>query len=401
MKPPSFIESFVKYCEGTPTPELFAKWAAISALSGALERRVWAMTRNTQLIPNLIVLLVSPPGIGKTRVITETHEMWLEAGMFNVSPTTVTRAALIDQLAEKKIVRNIKTPDGKLTGSIFEYRSILVAAPEFGVFCPKHDLEFLNTINDLFDCRKNFIERRRCLKDVIDIPRPHITILGGTQPSFLGELLPDAAFGMGFTARCLMIYQGTGPQVPIFTSAVNRKPEFARLVLHLKKVSELFGQMTWTDEVQLELQDFVTSGMEPRPDHMRLTNYNTRRDLHLLKLCMISAASDLRMEVQSSDFLWAADTLLEAEQYMPDIFKDMFASPDNQIVADVLTFIKTLYVKKQQPVSQSRVVNFVASRVPSNRVLDIIGIMVKGDLIEEQVHPNGLRFYAPMTPKND
>jgi hypothetical protein len=57
--------------------------------------------------------------------------------------------------------------------------------------------------------------------------------------------------------------------------------------------------------------------------------------------------------------------------------------------------VKTLFAKEKRPVSQSRLVNFLSARVPANRVLDLIGIMVRGDLIDELPQANGLRFYTP------
>lgn len=397
----SFIESFTEHCQGIPTPELFKKWAAIAAISGALERRVWAVTRNSVLIPNFIILFVTPPGIGKTRVISEVHEAWLAADKFNVAPTSVTRASIIDQLAEKVLT---KTP---LPGSnlpILYYRSILIAAPEFGVFCPSHDLSFLNAINDLYDCRISFEERRRTLKDTIKIPKPHITILAGTQPAFLGEVFPDVAYGMGFTSRTIMVYQGTAPKVDLFSSSplpTDRDKATTNLSRGLLRFANYYGQVSWSPSVQKELQDWVNSGCPPIPDHSRLTNYNTRRDLHILKLCIISATDRDSMEVQSCDFSWALETLLSAERLMPDIFKDMSAGPDAQTIQDLISHVRSLFIRNNgQAVNYSRLAQFLSARIPSNRIHDIIETCIRAELLEPHQTPDGgFPSFTPTTPE--
>lgn len=400
MSQTSFIERFVEYCEGTPTPPLFAKWAAIAAISGATERRVWATTRNTQLIPNTIILLVAPPGVGKSRVISEVHELWLASKMFNVCPTTVTKAALIDQLAEKVIIRTVKDQKtGK--AKIIEYRSCLIATPEFGVLITKHDLEFLNTINDLFDCRTNFVERRRSLDETITLPNPHISMIAGTQPNYLGSLLPDEAYGMGFTARCIMIHQSQGPAVPIFENKVQQRKLFGELLFTVKQIGDLYGEVTWHEDVQKELQDWVDEGLFPVPPHAKLQHYNTRRDLHLLKLCIIRAASELRTVVFLRDYHWAKATLLEAEVHMNDVFRDMLSGPDSQVIQDTIYFIEDEYGKKNRPVSQSRVYDFLSARVSSNKIREIYDIVGKSGKITEQVNALGLRTFIPRKPEEE
>ena len=61
-----FVDAFVALTDERPSPELFRKWAAITTLSGALEKRVWCMTKAGPQYANLYTMLVAPPGIGKS-----------------------------------------------------------------------------------------------------------------------------------------------------------------------------------------------------------------------------------------------------------------------------------------------------------------------------------------------
>ena len=61
-----WLDSFMDYTDKIPTPEVFRRWAGISMIAAALERKVWLETSVGTLYPNLYMFLLAPPGVGKT-----------------------------------------------------------------------------------------------------------------------------------------------------------------------------------------------------------------------------------------------------------------------------------------------------------------------------------------------
>src|SRR6266481_9773574 len=53
-----WIEAFMDYTGGLPSPAIFRLWAGISTLAGAQERRTRVMSAGRPIYPNLYVLLV-------------------------------------------------------------------------------------------------------------------------------------------------------------------------------------------------------------------------------------------------------------------------------------------------------------------------------------------------------
>ena len=98
----NWVDSFLEYTSMIPSPELFRRWAAYSAIAGALERRTWIQSSGKILFPNTIILLVSKPGVGKSNAIDEIVKLLVGVGNLNISPDGMTKAALIDQLLEKQ-----------------------------------------------------------------------------------------------------------------------------------------------------------------------------------------------------------------------------------------------------------------------------------------------------------
>src|SRR4051812_23155303 len=208
---PCWIESFLEVTKFLPSPELFRKWAAISTVAGALERKVWLRSSGMILYPNLYTLLVGPPAVGKTVSISQVETCWRAIEELHVAPNSITKAGLVDALAEaeRKIVRMDKTPP------YYEFHSLLIPSREFGVLVPSYEQDFMNHMNDLYDCGPVFEERRRSNKDNPKIINPQLNMIGGTTPSFLQGFLPEGAWDQGFMSRMLLIYSGQVITTPL------------------------------------------------------------------------------------------------------------------------------------------------------------------------------------------
>lgn len=365
-----------------------------------MQRRVWIESANGVIYPNLYVLLVAPPGVGKSETIRRVSDLWRATENLHVAPNSVTRAALLDVLS-RSAVKSI-LPDG--TFQLFH--GLNVAASEFGVLCPAHDLEFLNTLNDIFDCGDSFSEERRHREadQQLDIKYPIMNILGGTQPGFLSQLLPEEAWSMGFTSRLLMIYSSAPVKVSLFgvgnpaEKAVARADYTSRrkgLEADLLTMTSLYGEMEFAPEAAQTLINWYEGGLQPMPTHSRLQHYNTRRLLYIFKLCMISSASRGNdLQVTPEDLTRAQDWLLEAEGLMPDIFRDMAGKSDKAVIDDLHDFMWKLYSRKREPIHESRLIMFLQAKVPADKVIRLLDLCERSGVIEKD-RTQPLPLYKP------
>jgi len=388
-----WIEAFLDYTEGITSPEIYRLWTGISAVAGALERRVWVETSRGVLYPNMFCLLVGPPGVGKSNAISIAEDIWYSTKKFKVAPNNVTKAALVDALLEAD--RKIILPNG---GGLVEYHTLLTASSEFGVLVPAHDLEFLSVLNYIYDNPKVYRENRRTLNKNIEIIHPQITILAGTQPGFLASLLPEEAWSMGFTSRIIMIYAGTPPIVDLFGKQDDRRKGYAELVNGLSRMSGLMGRFMWEPEAQAELSRWHLDGAPPVPDHSKLVHYNTRRTLHVIKLSMVSAASRSEgLVITLADVTRARDWLLHAETVMPDVFREMVQKSDSTVIQELHHFVWRIFAKEQRNVHESRLIHFLQHRVTSDKVLRVLDIAERSGIL---VRDAGMKTYKPR-PRNE
>lgn len=389
----SWVDGFLEATNHLTSPLLFRKWGAISVISGALERKVWVKTKGSALYPNLYTVLVAPPGVGKTEVTWRVRAMWDALEDVHVANSSVTKAALIDSLdaATRRITDLTSVPP------VYNFNTLLVAANELGVLLPAYENEFMNTLTDLYDC-KGYSESRRTKDIKIKIERPSLSILAACTPGYLKEVLPPGAWDQGFLSRTILVYSGEQQLSSLFHE---EEDSMEHLVDSLKEINALYGQFKFTAEAKHFIDKWYLGGQEPKPDHPRLLNYNTRRITHLLKLAMVASVSYKRdLVIDLNDVNQAMDWLIEVEFHMTDIFKAMGSGGDSQVIEEAFYFLYRLYMEdpKKQPILEHRLVLFLQERTPVHNIVRMIETMVRSNMIEQKFVPGAGNGYIPRKP---
>jgi hypothetical protein len=371
-------------------PEIFRKWAGIGILASVLERKVWNRTNKGVLYPNLYVVLVGPPGTGKSLLVSFSEKMLRALNDIHVAPSSVTSASLIDTL--QMSIRKILHP------TYFQYNSLQVIVSEFQNFLVSYESQFMGILTKLYDCEL-YEERRRTGKvQHIRIDNTQLGILAGTTPSFLSQLLPEGAWDQGFTSRTIFIFADTPTEIgEIFGEEDDFEYNQQALEDHiadLKGVLHLVGQIRWTDVAKVAAQKWADNGCLPVPEHGRLTHYNTRRLTQVLKLSLIaSVARNNDMLVEPQDFDTGLAWLLEAESHMPDIFRHMTTTPESRSMEDARFYMKQMMEKVHGPVPEHFLLAFLKDRIPSQHLTKVIEVMVKSRMLKS-LYKDGVTYYT-------
>lgn len=388
--PSDWVEGFLAFTEGLPTPMPFRLWTAIATVAASLERRCWVETAKKTLYPNLYVLLVGPPGSGKTVSIDEAKDLLREVKGFHLAPSSVTSASLIDAIADAE--RTIVTP-----GGLVEYKSLIVQASEFGVLVPSHDLEFMAVLNDIYDNPRVFSQRRRHQNQGKnrEIICPQLNMLAGAQPGFLSSLLPEEAWSMGFTSRLIMIYSSSAPSVELFDEAPFKNGEQQALRAGLFSMAKLMGRFNWQLEAAEQMSAWAREGMTPVPESPRLQHYNSRRVIYACKLSMIASASrscGTETIIRLADVQRAREWLLHAEALMPDIFRDMVGRSDAQVLQELHFYLWRLWVKDKKAIHEARLLAFLSTKAPSEKVFRLLELAERSNLVSREATT---KLYTP------
>lgn len=368
-----------------------------------LERKVWVWTKGSALYPNLYIILVGPPGVGKSAVLSQVERVLRTVPDLHVAPSSVSAASLVDSLvlANRKIIRPNEQP------SFVQFHYLATVASELGVFLPVYDPLFMNSLTKFYD-GEHYEERRRSSSvKHVRIDHPHLSIIGGTTPSYLNSFLPEGAWDQGFTSRTIFVYSGE----PVFTEIFGDEEGFTRLeaeyvalLADLKRISGLYGKLSWEPDAAAAISNWDRLGRDmgragqggpPHPEHNKLAHYNTRRLAHVIKLCMVSSVSrsnDLRITLH--DYQTALGWLLEVETYIPDLFNSHGVSGDTAAIDDAWDFIFRAYNKEaKKPVLEHRVVNFLRTKVPSHNIMKVIDIMERSGIIKGEITTIGKAYH--------
>lgn len=379
MSDRDLIHLFLEATEGANSPLTFRLWSAISLIAGALERRVWLKNGDNIAFPNLYILLVAPPGVGKS-IVDEVREIWEQATepsgrpAFHVAPESMTKAALIDSIKESE--KTFLTPKG----APYKYHYLSIAAEEFSVLLSSYDTETVAILNRLWGHPETFSEKRRFgpNKDIL-FEKPQLNLLGGVQPAYLASLLPEDTWSSGFGRRVLMVYSVDTPHRSLFYEAPNTSERKKSLMGELSQLSRLYGPCMWTEGAMQEIDEWYMSGPpnlggNPVPAHTNLQSYNHSRGVTALKLIIIaSVARSREMVIRKDDVDRALSWMIEAETAMPDIFRAMMGKSDKDLIGEIHLFITQKAVQnKTGKVDGGTLRRFILERAPHEKIPTLI-----------------------------
>lgn len=333
---------------------------------------MWTQLQINKMYANLYVMLIGPPGVGKTQALAPMSQFLRKSTAVTLAPTDMSKQGLLDALAEA-------ARGALIDGRPFDYHFMALHISELSNFMSKYDAELAGLLTDLFDCPPFSEEKKRSGAGKF-INNPGLSFIIGTATKNLGSTITDDMWGSGFMARVVLVFSAEDVKTgDIFEPLPLNEALGDQIVDGLRRIGEMKGPMGWEREARDLLLHFKDHQKVGAPLHNRLENYVTRRWMHLCKLCMIAALSDERTIVYPEDFHLAKSWLLEAEHFMPEIFKDMVHHEDGQIYEEMRSQFFALYMRSPDPVPAQHLYQFLAKRVGNHSVERMIQIAVAAD----------------------
>lgn len=333
-------------------------------------------------------MIVGHPGVGKTRTIREGRNLYNTIHEPKLAPISLTFASLVDKLVTSK---RYFASAGDMAEPL-EYNTMFICADELGAFVSKYDKEMTDGLSAFYD-PDPYSQDRRTGDIRIKIKSPQINLLTGSTPQNLLATMPEQAWGQGFSSRNILIFSDERIIGDDFD--IQRKADWTDLAADLTAISKLFGQFTVTESYRTAVKNWRDQGEPNVLTHPKLIHYNVRRRTHLYKLSMISAidrGNALVLDVD--DFNQALGWMLEAELFMPDIFKAGATSADAAAMEEIVNFI--MINDKGPGVAEQAIVRFARDRVPLHSILRVIEILEQsGQIIDRGIDSrNGIRRYS-------
>ena len=374
---PSFVQGFLDYGRTFNTTPLFLEMTAHWMLGTAVTRQVGLEARGQQLCPNMFIHLIAGPGSGKSQAINAGRSIFTKATDVEMIPASITRAGMEDYMADN--IKQRVHPDGSIAVS----NECVGMAEELQGILPENDLGHLTLYNLLYDLPRQHKARTRSNGE-IKLLEPYCSILTGAQPAFLATTMPEQAWGMGFMSRSVMVFDVPNERKSMFEMAKLNHAMQAKLIGDLKQVHKLNGWFA-IDPQAVKLYDhwWVMHGGAPVPQAKRLAmGYNSRRELHMMKLAMTHSLSRTNeLYISLKDMQDAITLILKVEERMKSIFNEMAQTGSVVAIQDLLDMVRARCANGEV-VPESDLIGLLMQRLPSTQVQAVLDNLVSGGMLE-------------------
>lgn len=339
---PDWIEGFMELTENSEPPVLFRKWAAISSIASALQRKVRVeLGLSLTFYPNLYIVLVGPSATGKGTAMKFASDIIEQVPSIRLSAQATSLQALIRRMKETNL-----TDIDLVTGEQQYHSSLTIFSTEFTVFLGYHNKELIAALCEWYDCHSRWsyetIARKK--EEIIGV---WVNLFAGTTPDAIQSSLPIESIGGGLTSRIIFVYEERKGKLVVIPTKTEREILLQQaLVNDLETISMLSGRMSYTEGFMDEYSKWCYDADTNPPFYDRkFDGYCGRRRKHLLSLSMICSASHSDEMIMTADDLKRAAMLLaEVEVKMGRVFKGMGRSDISSLINDAIVFLTNSHI---------------------------------------------------------
>lgn len=291
-------------------------WTGVSAVAGALRRKVWIDQKYFQWYPNLYLILVAPPGIvSKSTTADVGMSLLRQVPTIRFGPSVVTWQALVKGFADG-------SESFEWNGSYYVMSALTIVSSEFGNLLNPKDKDMVDMLVNLWD-GKPFVKSTK-MSGTDEVVNPWINIIAATTPEWIAGSFPEYMVGGGFTSRCIFVYADTKAKYvpyPALEVPADLDQQAADLVHDLEWIStKVCGEyfldkeaIEWGTDWYHRHYQHDSKGMDP----VRFGGYIARKQTMSHKVAMILAAA------QRDELIITRDDLETAVAMITDLEPDM------------------------------------------------------------------------------
>jgi hypothetical protein len=340
-----WLDSYLKYTSNTEPRRSFRLWTGVSVVAGALQRKCYMSHGLTPLYPNLYIVLVAPPGKARKSTAMNSGRDLLKEVKVKLAPTTNTREGLIKVISEANSLSSLQHEE-LYKRAFINHSSLTVFSGEFGVFMGE-DAKMIQDLQDMFDCPTEFEYNTKTDDLKVYIENLWLNIMGATTPKYIRGLFNRSDLvGGGLASRIIFVYEEDKEKsIPLPIMTKSEKALRKDLIHDLNIIKSLSGEFKFTEEfINLYATWYTNMDNDSggfKQDSFR--EYESRRQVHLMKLCIIfSASRSNEMVLRDIDFNRALEELTLVEEKMFKVFLGVGELKDAQVIANIVNYVESV-----------------------------------------------------------
>ncbi len=373
-----WLKAFLGYSSYAESPKEMRFWAGVSAIAGALRKKVWIDQEYFRWTPNFFIILVAPPGIvSKSTTADLAMNLLREVPGIKFGPDVVTWPALVQALAGS-------CESFELNGEFVPMSPLTLVASELGNLIQPQDRELINMYIHLWDGKKT-VEKVTKTSGSDIVEAPWVNMIGCTTPHWIADNMPPATVGGGFTSRCIFVYADRKEQFvayPKFHIPAGHASRHQALVDDLSHIAtNLAGEYEMTKDAIKWGEQWYRQLWTNRPPELcneKLDGYVARKQTHLHKLAMILAASQRDELVLTAEDLQFAESMLKSvEMDMEKVFSRIGKNENALQIESLLA-----YLQARGAIPLPEAYRYMMAHFPDARELDgVFNGLIKGGVV--------------------
>ncbi len=380
----SFIQKFVSLTDTGLAPERYRRWAALVTVATILDRRVYtAIRKGRVLYPNLYVLLVGPPGEGKTMAIDAGRDLLETQPHVMLAPDHTSYEDFIRQLGMRALEVDSEEamPRRRATMSLM--------LSEWGTFLRKPDNDHLAMLAHVFDCGD--YKASTIGRGLDNAENLYINILAGCTPAWFAEGFPPNSYEQGLPTRLILVYEeqvGAADPTPPFECSLDDPEEEKNAFVEafwqdLELLGSMRGFVAWTQEALDAFNEWKATRYAPRPEDPMLTGYCKRRHLFVGKIALLfsCARHPKDMKIFLEDFNLAKEIILDAETTMPKALTAAGGNIYQLRMQAIASFVEKRSIQTKRDVPEWEVRAKLGNLVPPHLLRTILDEMINQQMI--------------------
>lgn len=360
-----WLSAFCDYAQFGEAPRKMYFWVGVSALAGALRRKVWIDQAYFKWFPNFYIILVAPPGIvSKSTTASVAMRLLRRVPGIKFGPDVVTWQALVGAMAEATEMY----PDS--AGLYHTMSAITIESSEFGNLLNPQDKEMVDLLVSLWDGKEGAFLKTTKMSGNDSVQNPWVNMIACTTPAWIAGNFPEYMIGGGFTSRCVFVYASEKEKYVAYPGLhvpANLAKQEDFLVQDLEHIATaISGEYKLSREAIMWGEAWYSEHYRNRPaslDDERFGGYIARKQTHIHKLAMVlSAAQRDDLTISVDDLKTANVMVTDLEADMPGVFSKI-GRTDISVQAE--RFLKYLAQKREVPYTEAY--RFIHAYFPSNR----------------------------------
>jgi hypothetical protein len=337
------FEAWHHFMKDVISPTSFITMSYYSMISAALQRRVYLGSDERPLFPNMYIILVADPGVGKGVAldpvisVLKTHKLnprlkikaenlktseeqadalaalmaemdtanskepngtfkklnnIEEPLLFPVAANSTTYEALVKTHAQS--LRSIfpeKDKNSKLLKSgLYTHSSLSFLLEEMSSLFRKHTEDLVQYLIAAFDCKDYEYVTIGRGKD--KVKNSCLNIAAGTTPSFMKESFSDKLLNDGFASRVIFVFEERNRFYRFDVSSLDDSQLEAKrkVIEHVGKLGTLFGKVSYSADAHAFMKHYIEvvigENREKTNSDPKLMYYYSRKNIHVQKLAL-------------------------------------------------------------------------------------------------------------------